>query len=78
MNKTIINVLFLMCLFTAFSQQDPQYTQYMYNQAVINPAYAGTKDAISFVKLYRNQHWTRPKTHERPKNSVKVENGCYW
>ena len=36
------------------------------------------KERPEIVKLYRNQHWTRPKTHERPKNSVKVENGCYW
>ena len=40
---------------TAVAQQDPQYTQYMYNQAVINPAYAGSKDALSIVSLYRNQ-----------------------
>ncbi len=42
---------------SAFPQQDPQYTQYMYNLAVINPAYAGSKDEISLVSLYRNQ-WT--------------------
>ena len=36
------------------------------------------KERPEIVKLYRNQHWTRPKAHERPKNSVKVENGCYW
>jgi len=36
------------------------------------------KERPEIVKLYRNQHWTRPKTHERPKNSGKVENGCYW
>jgi hypothetical protein len=25
------------------AQQDPHYTQYMYNMNVINPAYAGSK-----------------------------------
>lgn len=31
----------------AFAQQDPQYSQYMFNQMVLNPAYAGSKDAIN-------------------------------
>ncbi len=57
MNKTFITVLFLFLIISAFSQQDPQYTQYMYNQAVINPAYAGSKNDFSIVSLYRNQ-WT--------------------
>lgn len=39
------------------AQQDPQYTQYMYNMSVINPAYAGTKESLSITALYRNQ-WT--------------------
>lgn len=38
-------------------QQDPQYTQYMYNMNVINPAYAGSKENLSFGMLYRTQ-WT--------------------
>ena len=40
-----------------YAQQDPQYTQYMYNLSVVNPAYAGSKEAISLGGLYRNQ-WT--------------------
>lgn len=36
-------------------QQDPQYTQYMYNMNVINPAYAGSKEHLSFGFLYRTQ-----------------------
>ena len=36
------------------------------------------KERPEIVKLYRNQYWKRPKSHERPKNSNKVENGCYW
>lgn len=30
------------------------------------------------VTLFVNSHWKRPKESERPKNSHKVENGCYW
>ena len=29
--------------FSAEAQQDPQYTQYMYNTVAINPAYAGNR-----------------------------------
>ena len=39
------------------AQQDPQYTQYMYNMNVVNPAYAGSKESLSITALYRNQ-WT--------------------
>lgn len=39
----------------SYAQQDPQYTQYMYNMSVVNPAYAGSKDATSLGLLYRKQ-----------------------
>lgn len=42
---------------TLLAQQDPQYTQYMYNMNVVNPAYAGSKESLSLTGLYRNQ-WT--------------------
>lgn len=38
-----------------YAQQDPHYTQYMYNMNVINPAYAGSKDWLSGSLLYRKQ-----------------------
>lgn len=38
-----------------YAQQDPHYTQYMYNMNVINPAYAGSKENLSFGLLYRKQ-----------------------
>ncbi len=37
------------------AQQDPQYSQYMYNTQVVNPAYAGTRNVLSFGLLYRTQ-----------------------
>lgn len=38
------------------AQQDPQFTQYMYNMSVINPAYATTDQAIlNLGGLYRTQ-----------------------
>ncbi|WP_010177309.1 PorP/SprF family type IX secretion system membrane protein [Aquimarina agarilytica] len=39
----------------AQAQQDPQYTQYMYNPSVVNPAYAGSRDVLSIVGLHRSQ-----------------------
>ena len=40
---------------TSHAQQDPQYTQYMYNTQVVNPAYAGSRGSIDFAVLYRSQ-----------------------
>src|SRR5690625_5360429 len=47
-------LLFLLSDFL-FAQQDPQYTQYMYNMNVVNPAYAGSKESLSLTGLYRKQ-----------------------
>lgn len=44
-----------MSLTTAFGQQDPQYTQYMYNMNVLNPAYAGSRGVTSIGILGRTQ-----------------------
>ncbi len=38
-----------------FAQQDSQFTQYMYNTININPAYAGSRGAMSIFGLYRTQ-----------------------
>ncbi|WP_203295278.1 PorP/SprF family type IX secretion system membrane protein [Luteirhabdus pelagi] len=48
----IVGILFA---HDASAQQDPQYTQYMYNQSVINPAYAGSKESLNITGLYRRQ-----------------------
>lgn len=37
------------------SQQDAQYTQYIYNTNVINPAYAGTRGLLNLTALNRSQ-----------------------
>jgi type IX secretion system PorP/SprF family membrane protein len=39
----------------SFAQQDAQFTQYMYNTININPAYAGSRGAMSIFGLYRTQ-----------------------
>ena len=40
---------------TSKAQQDPMYTQYMFNTQTINPAYAGTWESFSFMVLGRQQ-----------------------
>lgn len=37
------------------AQQDAQFTQYMFNTLSINPAYTGSRDALSILGLYRSQ-----------------------
>lgn len=56
MKKILFTALTLFSFLTgAHAQQDPHYTQYMYNMNVINPAYAGSKENLSFGLLYRHQ-----------------------
>ena len=39
----------------SYGQQDAQFTQYMYNTININPAYAGSRGAMSIFALHRTQ-----------------------
>lgn len=55
MKKLLLIALVLLSFSEANAQQDPHYTQYMYNMNVINPAYAGSKENLSFGLLYRKQ-----------------------
>lgn len=57
-NKKIIVIgLFLSCLIqlNGFGQQDPMYTQYMFNTLAFNPAYAGNELTPNATALYRSQ-----------------------
>ena len=53
--KKLSIIVVLLLAFQMHAQQDPQYTQYMYNMNIINPAYAGSRENLSFGLLYRNQ-----------------------
>lgn len=54
--KSYLVILFtLLMSILCFSQQDSQYTQYMYNTTLINPAYAGSREVLSAFILHRNQ-----------------------
>ncbi|MER3373746.1 MAG: type IX secretion system membrane protein PorP/SprF [Allomuricauda sp.] len=48
-------ILLTIIFHTGSAQQDPQYTQYMYNTQIVNPAYAGSREVLSFGVLGRTQ-----------------------
>ncbi|MDG1728663.1 MAG: type IX secretion system membrane protein PorP/SprF [Algibacter sp.] len=50
----IIAIALFSCT-VGIAQQLPQFTQYMYNTISINPAYAGSREALSIVALHRSQ-----------------------
>lgn len=54
--KSLILVVFISLLsIESTAQQDPQYTQYMYNTMSVNGAYAGQRQVLSATALYRTQ-----------------------
>ena len=53
--KKLYIIFLLLLAVEMHGQQDSQYTQYMYNMNVINPAYAGSRENLSFGLLYRTQ-----------------------
>lgn len=56
MKKIIFVLMFIIASFEVVNaQQDAQYTQYMYNTIVVNPAYAGSRGVFSAAALYRAQ-----------------------
>jgi len=56
MQRIILYILIILGSgFSAMAQQLPQFTQYMYNTIAVNPAYAGSRGALSIVGLNRNQ-----------------------
>lgn len=55
MRGTIITFLFTLMAIPLFSQQEPMFTQFMWNKLAINPAYAGNHDFAEVHATYRNQ-----------------------
>jgi type IX secretion system PorP/SprF family membrane protein len=50
----ILGILTMLSI-ESYGQQDPQYTQYMYNMNIVNPAYAGSRETLNIGFLYRTQ-----------------------
>jgi len=53
--KNYILIFALLVSTKAFSQQKPQYTQYIFNQYLLNPALSGIENYIDFKAGYRKQ-----------------------
>src|ERR1043165_6298996 len=48
-------ILFVLASVSGKAQFDAMFTQYMFNEMFINPAYAGSKEAMSATLLHRQQ-----------------------
>ncbi|MBK7213940.1 MAG: type IX secretion system membrane protein PorP/SprF [Bacteroidales bacterium] len=60
MNNRYIFILSLLGLFfintlKVSAQQDPLFSQYMFNKLAVNPGYAGSRDVLTLDALYRYQ-----------------------
>lgn len=55
MKTRILIFALLLVGIVSYSQQDAQYTQYMYNTINVNPAYAGSRGVMSIFGLHRTQ-----------------------
>src|SRR3989344_3830766 len=54
--KKVITIAVLVVGVTStYAQQDPMFTHYMYNTLAVNPAYAGSRDALTITALHRSQ-----------------------
>jgi type IX secretion system PorP/SprF family membrane protein len=53
--KIAINCMLVIMSTTVVAQQDAMFTHYMYNTLAVNPAYAGTRDALTVTALNRSQ-----------------------
>ncbi|AXG72803.1 type IX secretion system membrane protein PorP/SprF [Flavobacterium arcticum] len=53
--KIGLSLLFVLAVQGVTAQQDPQYTQYMYNTLTVNPGYTGSTEGIDAILLHRSQ-----------------------
>ncbi|TDP03210.1 type IX secretion system membrane protein PorP/SprF [Flavobacterium sp. 245] len=53
--KKVFTIITMLSVFGTYAQQEPQYTQYMYNTLTVNSAYAGSLGHLAITGLYRTQ-----------------------
>lgn len=54
--KKLITIVIVFLSFSGLkAQQDPHFTHYTFNTLEVNPAYAGSRNALTITGLYRNQ-----------------------
>ena len=54
-NQNIITLFTVLCSIMLYGQQDPQFTQYMFNTLSVNSAYAGSKGHLVVTGIHRSQ-----------------------
>lgn len=81
MKKGLLFLILLVSSTIANAQQDAIYSQYMYNQFVINPAYAGSRNSMSGVLMHRTR-WLgmdgAPTTSTLSIHSNQMKSGLAW
>jgi type IX secretion system PorP/SprF family membrane protein len=55
MKTKLLLIGLMFTVMVSYAQQDAQFTQYMYNTINVNPAYAGSRGAMSIFALHRTQ-----------------------
>jgi len=55
MKKLYLPIILIATWQIARAQQEPQYTQFMFNKLAYNPAYAGSFESPTLTAIYRNQ-----------------------
>ena len=53
--KYFFLALFVFANILLHAQQDPMFSNYMFNTLAVNPGYAGSRDALTVVALHRSQ-----------------------
>ena len=55
MNISFFKIIILCAFFgsSIYAQQDAMFTHYMNNTLAVNPAYAGSRDALTVTALHR-------------------------
>jgi len=53
--KNLITIFAILVSLNVFAQQKPQYTQYIFNQYLLNPALSGIENYLDFKAGYRKQ-----------------------
>lgn len=54
-NRTKVSIIIGLMSILGMAQQNPQFTNYMYNTMTVNPAYAGQRENLSALALHRSQ-----------------------
>jgi type IX secretion system PorP/SprF family membrane protein len=57
MKRVLVSALFIILCINVKAQQQPQYTQYIFNQLLVNPAVSGIENYTDVKAGYRSQ-WT--------------------